>query len=288
MDPLKTQSYLRNISVVAEASSQVVSIPAGAAGTLKDFSISEHGITNAGGTDLGGAGDTSLAITVGDAFDTEVGKKDDADLANGEFYLDYLTGKGRGRKATTGTSLTFTYKVFKLMIAGITINTGDLEIGAVEIKNPTDDTRAVVGANGLYVDVRTIQGGTSLIGKIAAGLMTGVIYDGATALTPKFSAPANVAQSQTDSQIVAAVTAKKIRVLGAFATCGATATNLTFNSKGGGAGVAISPVLQNGINGGEVLPFSPVGWFETVAGEALTVTTGAGSTTGLLVVYAEV
>ena len=32
--------------------------------------------------------------------------------------------------------------------------TGDIEIGAVEIKNATDDTRATVGANGLYVDVR--------------------------------------------------------------------------------------------------------------------------------------
>lgn len=32
---------------------------------------------------------------------------------------------------------------------------GDIEIGAVEIKNATDDTRATVGANGLYVDVRT-------------------------------------------------------------------------------------------------------------------------------------
>lgn len=35
-----------------------------------------------------------------------------------------------------------------------TLTTGDLEIGAVEIKNATDDTRATVGANGLYVDVR--------------------------------------------------------------------------------------------------------------------------------------
>jgi hypothetical protein len=35
-----------------------------------------------------------------------------------------------------------------------TIDIGDIEIGAVEIKNSTDDTRATVGANGLYVDVR--------------------------------------------------------------------------------------------------------------------------------------
>jgi len=34
------------------------------------------------------------------------------------------------------------------------IVTGDIEIGAVEIKNSSDDTRATVGASGLYVDVQ--------------------------------------------------------------------------------------------------------------------------------------
>lgn len=38
----------------------------------------------------------------------------------------------------------------------VTLTTGDVQIGAVEIKNSTDDTRATVGANGLYVDVRNI------------------------------------------------------------------------------------------------------------------------------------
>lgn len=36
---------------------------------------------------------------------------------------------------------------------------GDIEIGAVEIKNATDDTRATVGANGLHVDVRSLPAG---------------------------------------------------------------------------------------------------------------------------------
>lgn len=35
-----------------------------------------------------------------------------------------------------------------------TLNVGDIEIGAVEIKDATTDTRATVGANGLYVHVR--------------------------------------------------------------------------------------------------------------------------------------
>lgn len=118
-------------------------------------------------------------------------------------------------------------------------------------------------------------------------LETGTIYNGTTALTPKF-AFANVAASQTDSAIVAAVTSKKIRVLAMYAVAGGTATSLTFNSKPGGAGTAKSAAFANGANGGEILPFSPVGWFETASGEGLSVTTGAGSTTGIGVVYIEV
>jgi hypothetical protein len=94
----------------------------------------------------------------------------------------------------------------------------------------------------------------------------------------------NVAASDTDEEIVAAVSGKKIRVLAVVAVAGGTATNLTFNS----ASAAISPLLANGTNGGEVLPYNPHGWFQTVAGEALTVTTGAGSTTGILILYIEI
>jgi hypothetical protein len=99
---------------------------------------------------------------------------------------------------------------------------------------------------------------------------------------------ANIAASQTDSSIVTAVAGKKIRVLASFCQAGAVATNVTFNSKPAGAGVAISPIFQDGINGGAVLPFNPMGWFETLVGEGLTVTTGVGSATGILVLYAEV
>lgn len=96
---------------------------------------------------------------------------------------------------------------------------------------------------------------------------------------------ANIAVSQTDSALVSAQTGKKIRVHALFCQAGGTATNITFNSKPAGAGSAISPTFQNGANGGAVLPYNPAGWFETVAGEGLTATTGAGSTTGVQVVY---
>ena len=105
---------------------------------------------------------------------------------------------------------------------------------------------------------------------------------------PAGTAFLNVAASQTDTELVVAVSGKSVRVLQVFLQAGATGTTVTFNSKGAGSGTAISPVFQNAANGGAVLPFSRVGWFDTNVSEALTVTTGAGSTCGILVLTEKV
>ena len=94
---------------------------------------------------------------------------------------------------------------------------------------------------------------------------------------------ANIAASSTASSVVAAVAGKKIRVVALAFVCGATATNATFNS----ASSAISCLFANAANGGAILGENPLGWFETVRGEALTLTTGTGATTGVQVVYVE-
>lgn len=98
-------------------------------------------------------------------------------------------------------------------------------------------------------------------------------------------AVANVAASATDTELVAARDGKKIRVTGLALSPGGTATVVTLKSKGAGAAVAVTPAFALGINLPLVLPNDAGGWFETAAGEALTVTTGAGSTTGILVNY---
>jgi hypothetical protein len=95
-----------------------------------------------------------------------------------------------------------------------------------------------------------------------------------------------VAASQTDSVLVAAATGKKIRVHGFTINHGdTTASAVTFNSKGSGAGTAKTAPYKGPANGGFVAPESKGAWFETNVGEALTVTTGAGSTTNIDVVY---
>lgn len=101
-------------------------------------------------------------------------------------------------------------------------------------------------------------------------------------------AKADVAASQTDSSVIAAVSGKQILILSAAWVTGSTATTLVFNSKGSGAGTAISCTYSNDAYGGAVLPFSPLGWFQTNSGEALTVTTGAGASIGIEIVYVEV
>lgn len=137
------------------------------------------------------------------------------------------------------------------------------------------------------VDVLSQPARAATTDTITVKLATDTIQNGTTALTPKF-AFANVAASTTDGSIVAAVASKKIRVLDYKIMAGGTATNVTFNSKPGTAGVAISMLHACAANGGIAPGFSPVGHFETVAGEGLTVTTGAGSTVGVQVVYVEV
>jgi hypothetical protein len=105
---------------------------------------------------------------------------------------------------------------------------------------------------------------------------------------------ANVAAAQTDATLtkegggaLEAVPGKRIRVVAALFWCGGAATPLTFNSKGAGAGTPITPDWPNGPNGGGIPQECAHGWFQTLPGEALTVTTGAGSTTAVLVLYVE-
>lgn len=101
----------------------------------------------------------------------------------------------------------------------------------------------------------------------------------------KYNAWDNVAAAATDSVLVAAAGTNKIRVLAVFVNgVDVGVCTFTFNSKGAGAGTAISPTFEVPLNGGFVLPLSD-GWFETNSGEALTVTTAAASAVGIIVVY---
>jgi hypothetical protein len=97
----------------------------------------------------------------------------------------------------------------------------------------------------------------------------------------------NIPTATTDSVLVAAVAGRKIRVRSVVLTQGTAAGGITFNSKPAGVGVAISPAFTPAASA--VLQLADAdegGWFETLVGEGLTVTTGTTTTAvAVLVTY---
>ncbi len=109
---IELQRYIRNIGlVVFSVPSETVSVPAGAAGTLKTCQLEARPVLDSIGGDIGSLSDTSLVLT-GTAFTTEVAPTDDANLTNGQYWVDYVKGKIRGKKADTSTSIAAVYKTF--------------------------------------------------------------------------------------------------------------------------------------------------------------------------------
>lgn len=106
----------------------------------------------------------------------------------------------------------------------------------------------------------------------------------------------NIAPSQTDSSLIAAQMGVAYRVIGGFAMVAGTATNVTLLSKGTGAGTTIGPLMPCGINGGISWPIAaqqktgdaPYGYFESNRGEGITITTGAGASTAIHLIYIKI
>jgi hypothetical protein len=90
----------------------------------------------------------------------------------------------------------------------------------------------------------------------------------------------SLAASTTDGALVTAVAGRKIRITSLVVAPGAS-TTVTLNSKSGGAGTAITPPFTVQAN----LPPNPDGWFESIVGEGLTITTSAGAASGVTVNY---
>lgn len=98
--------------------------------------------------------------------------------------------------------------------------------------------------------------------------------------TPALRAAIDVSSSG-DNTIVAAVTGKKIRVLQAFAMA-TSAVNIRWKS---GTGTNLTGLGYPAANGGYVLTYSPVGWFETASGEALTLNLSGTVAVGGVMAY---
>lgn len=114
---------------------------------------------------------------------------------------------------------------------------------------------------------------------------TSTIMNGASGvtLTPKFAAIS--ASSSGNNTLVAAVASKKIRVLALWLTSNG-AVNVKFQS--GASGTDLTGLGYEAANTGIVLPFSPVGWFETASNTLLNANLSGAVAVGGSLVYIEV
>lgn len=107
-------------------------------------------------------------------------------------------------------------------------------------------------------------------------------YDGA--YTSELYAIVTVTGAATDTAVVAAVAAKRIRVLSYSVSCvAAGASTIVFNSKPGGAGTAITHTISLAANGNSSESDNN-GLFQTAVGEGLSASAGANNV-GIRVTY---
>lgn len=120
-------------------------------------------------------------------------------------------------------------------------------------------------------------------GVLAASAETSTVYNGTTALTPKFA----VINVSATAEVVAAVASKKIRVLSlALMSAGTATVRLTADTTG--TPVALSGLFPLIANVGFVLPFNPIGWCESTTGKNFGLTLSAGVDVDGLLTYVEV
>lgn len=115
-------------------------------------------------------------------------------------------------------------------------------------------------------------------------LGTSTLYDGTTPLAVKYASVD--AATSGNNTLVSAVTGKKIRVVAAFLTMTGTAVTIRFES--GADGTALTGQMTPTQGATFVLPFNPVGWFETAAGSLLNLELGGAQSVDGCVVYVEV
>jgi len=153
---------------------------------------------------------------------------------------------------------------------------GDEGIMGLTVRDDALSENGFAGTDGDYQPTATDSYGRTWTNTAIDGA---TILDGTTPMTPKFKVIDHAATP--DNEIVALVASKKIRVLQYALIC-AGAVTVRFESSTGGT--ALTGQMQLAANAGISSAYSPVGLFETVAGENLNMElSGATSCDGHLV-----
>jgi hypothetical protein len=175
--------------------------------------------------------------------------------------------------------------------ATISTASGNVVVGADEVSSTLyQRVKPVHSADGVAPNDTQLASAT-VLGPLPvnAYLATDYILAAGLALTPKFA----VINLNATGTLVAAVANKKIRVLAVAMTIDNLTGDETYGFNSGAAGTALTGLFGDGSGVGNihpvVMPFNPVGWFETAVGTLLEMVI-AGTTPfadGCLV-YAEV
>ena len=160
-------NFMLNLPRVSKDASETASPGAGAADTVVEYATTYAPILNNTGFGIGKFGDSSLSLGTG-VFTTEVSYKIDSDLSTGEYWVDYINGRIRGAKATTGTSEALTYIKW-------TIDTEldvDIELGSVKITDGTNDVGVIATILSLKTDLSSVAGTVTAVdaGNSSAGV----------------------------------------------------------------------------------------------------------------------
>lgn len=139
-----------------------------------------------------------------------------------------------------------------------------------------------------------LPAGTALLGKVSSSVETDTVYQGTTALTPKFVKIS--AASSGENTLVALVSAKKIRVLSMSLIGVGTAVSIYFKDAASssthifGDSTNPIPIDKSGAAGagGLVLGYNPNGWFQSASGGALILNLSAAQAVAGCLSYLEV
>lgn len=165
--------------------------------------------------------------------------------------------------------------------------TGPLNSSAPTTVVPVGGVFNITPPNPVATQVSALQvdANGDLLVNVATGASseTSTIFSGTVALVPQFAAIAVSALGA--STIVNAVAVKRIRVI-ALQVIANAAVNIKWQSHT--LPTDLTGLAYCSANGGYVLPYNPVGWFQTIAGEALDINLSAAIAVGGSITYVTV
>lgn len=267
-------AVLDNIVAGSEAQVDIVAaLPAGT-NNIGDVDVLSLPALPAGNNNIGDVDVATIA-----AGDNNIGNVDIVTMPTVTVNAHAVTNAGTFVTQENGALLTAAQLLDDAVITDDTTTFTPATSKALAIAAAVDDDSTDAADEGDMVILRATKERKL---RVVATLASGDMQSGNDVVTPKFVAIA--ASSSGDNTVVAGVGSKKLRVL-SYVLMASGTVNAKFQSSTGGD---ITGLLYMVANTGASSGFSPVGHFETVAGEDLQLNLSAAIAVGGHLTYIEV